>query len=101
MKPLGLLMFIATLLLIEPDFGAATVLFATGFGLLFLAGARLRYVIAMTAIALAGFGVLAVSLQLPHAPPHRFPGPLGGPVQQRVPAHAVADRQSAAGSGSG
>ncbi len=60
-KPLGLLMFIAALLLIEPDFGAATVLFATGFGLLFLAGARLRYVIAMTAIALAGFGVLAVS----------------------------------------
>jgi cell division protein FtsW len=60
-KPLGLLMFIAALLLIEPDFGAATVLFATGFGLLFLAGARLRYVMAMTAIALAGFGVLAVS----------------------------------------
>jgi cell division protein FtsW len=60
-KPLGLLMFIAALLLVEPDFGAATVLFATGFGLLFLAGARLRYVIAMTAIALAGFGVLAVS----------------------------------------
>jgi cell division protein FtsW len=60
-KPLGLLMLIAALLLVEPDFGAATVLFATGFGLLFLAGARLRYVIAMTAIALAGFGVLAVS----------------------------------------
>jgi cell division protein FtsW len=60
-KPLGLLVFIAALLLIEPDFGAATVLFATGFGLLFLAGARLRYVMAMTAIALAGFGVLAVS----------------------------------------
>jgi cell division protein FtsW len=60
-KPLGLLVFIAALLLVEPDFGAATVLFATGFGLLFLAGARLRYVIAMTAIAVAGFGVLAVS----------------------------------------
>src|SRR5580698_7841796 len=60
-KPLGLLFFVGGLLLIEPDFGAATVLFATGFGLLFLAGARLRYVIAMTALALAGFGVLAVS----------------------------------------
>ena len=57
----GPAVFIAALLLVEPDFGAATVLFATGFGLLFLAGARLRYVIAMTAIALAGFGVLAVS----------------------------------------
>jgi cell division protein FtsW len=60
-KPLGLLFGVSALLLVEPDFGAATVLFATGFGLLFLAGARLRYVIAMTAIAGAGFAVLAVS----------------------------------------
>jgi cell division protein FtsW len=60
-KPLGLLTFVAALLLAEPDFGAATVLFATGFGLLFLAGARLRYVLAMTAIAGAGFALLAVS----------------------------------------
>jgi cell division protein FtsW len=60
-KPLGLLCFVAALLLAEPDFGAATVLFATGFGLLFLAGARLRYVICMTAIAAAGFGLLAVT----------------------------------------
>jgi cell division protein FtsW len=60
-KPLALLVGVGALLLAEPDFGAATVLFATGFGLLFLAGARLRYVIAMTAIAAAGFGVLAVS----------------------------------------
>jgi cell division protein FtsW len=60
-KPLGLLFAVCILLLAEPDFGAATVLFATGFGLLFLAGARLRYVIAMTALAAAGFGVLAVT----------------------------------------
>jgi cell division protein FtsW len=60
-KPLGLLFCVSALLLVEPDFGAATVLFATGFGLLFLAGARLRYVIAMTAIAGASFGALAVS----------------------------------------
>ncbi|HUL17986.1 MAG TPA: putative lipid II flippase FtsW [Steroidobacteraceae bacterium] len=60
-KPLGLVFCVSALLLVEPDFGAATVLFATGFGLLFLAGARLRYVIAMTAIAGASFGILAVS----------------------------------------
>jgi cell division protein FtsW len=60
-KPLGLLCFVGALLLMEPDFGAATVLFATGFGLLFLAGARLRYVLATTAIAAAGFAVLALS----------------------------------------
>jgi cell division protein FtsW len=61
LKPLGLLCCISALLLVEPDFGAATVLFATGFGMLFLAGARLRYVISMTVIAAAGFGLLAVT----------------------------------------
>src|SRR5206468_12076295 len=60
-KPLVLLVGASALLLAEPDFGAATVLFATGFALLFLAGARLRYVIATTALAGAGFAVLAVS----------------------------------------
>jgi cell division protein FtsW len=60
-KPLGLLACASLLLLLEPDFGAATVLFVTGFALLFLAGARLRYVIAMTAVAVAGFTLLAVS----------------------------------------
>jgi len=60
-KPLGLLCLVAALLLGEPDFGAATVLFATGFGLLFLAGARLRYVMGMTMVAAGGFGLLAVT----------------------------------------
>lgn len=60
-KPLGLLVMVGALLLGEPDFGAATVLFATGFGMLFIAGARLRYVIAMTLIAGVGFAVVAVS----------------------------------------
>ncbi|HWZ61570.1 MAG TPA: putative lipid II flippase FtsW [Steroidobacteraceae bacterium] len=59
-KPLALLALVGALLLIEPDFGAATVLFATGFGLLFLAGARLRYVLAMMALAAGGFAVLAL-----------------------------------------
>jgi len=60
-KPLGLLACAGVLLLAEPDFGAATVLFATGFALLFLAGARLRYVIAMTVLAAGGFALLAIS----------------------------------------
>jgi cell division protein FtsW len=61
LKPLGLLVAAGALLLAEPDLGAATVLFVTGFGVLFLAGARLRYVVAMTAVAAAGFSLLAVS----------------------------------------
>ncbi len=60
-KPLGLVCLVGVLLLAEPDLGAATVLFATGFGMLFLAGARLRYVVAVTAIATAGFALLAVT----------------------------------------
>jgi cell division protein FtsW len=60
-KPLALLSAVGLLMLAEPDFGAATVLFATGFALLFLAGARLRYVIAMTVIAASGFAALAVT----------------------------------------
>jgi cell division protein FtsW len=60
-KPLGLLCLAGGLMLVEPDFGAASVLFATGFGILFLGGARLRYVIAMTLFAAAGFGALAMS----------------------------------------
>jgi len=60
-KPLGLLALVGALLLAEPDFGAATVLFLTGFGMLFIAGARLRHVIGMTVVASAGFAALAVA----------------------------------------
>jgi cell division protein FtsW len=60
-RPLALLACVAALLLAEPDFGAATVLFGSGFALLFLAGARLRYVLGMTLITAAGFATLAMS----------------------------------------
>src|SRR5260221_6215313 len=45
LRPLLLLALLGALLLAEPDLGAAAVLFITGFGLLFLAGAQLRWVI--------------------------------------------------------
>ena len=60
-KPLGLLVLVGGLLLAEPDFGAATVLFATGFGLLFVAGARLRWAVGMLLVAGAGFAALAIT----------------------------------------
>ncbi len=49
------------LLLMEPDFGAAAVLFATAFGLLFIAGAQLRWVLLCLVTAGAGFAALMVS----------------------------------------
>jgi cell division protein FtsW len=58
-KPVGLLGVAAMLLLLEPDFGAATVLFATGFAVLFVAGARLRYVLLFVSGTTLAFATLA------------------------------------------
>ncbi len=61
-KPVGVLMVIAGLFLIEPDFGAAVVLFATGLGMLFLAGVPiLRFLFWGVAalVALATLSMLA------------------------------------------
>ena len=60
-RPLGLLALFCCALLLEPDFGAATVLFATGFGLLFLAGAQLRWVLGALLLAGGAFALLAVT----------------------------------------
>lgn len=61
LKPLGVLMGAAAFLLMEPDFGAATVLVATGLAVLFLAGVKLRHFFALVAIAAAGMAVIAVT----------------------------------------
>jgi cell division protein FtsW len=58
LKPLGLIALVGGLLLAEPDFGAATVMFATGFVILFVAGMPWRYVIG--GLCLAG-GLLAAA----------------------------------------
>jgi cell division protein FtsW len=61
LKPLGVLMGAAALLLLEPDFGAATVLMATGLGVLFLAGVKLRHFFALVALAAGGMALIAVT----------------------------------------
>jgi cell division protein FtsW len=60
LRPIGLLVVMGALLLAEPDLGAASVLFVTGFGLLFLAGAQLRWVLA----AIVGSGAAMSALVL-------------------------------------
>ena len=93
MKPVGVLGAAAVLLLGEPDFGAATVLFATGLGVLFLAGARIappaRAGRRSASVALA---VLAVTSPYRLRRLTALPRSLGRSVRQRLPAHAVADR---------
>jgi cell division protein FtsW len=59
LRPLGVLALAGGLLLAEPDMGAATVLFATGFIMLFLAGGRLRWMTLLVLCAVALFAVLA------------------------------------------
>ncbi len=60
-RPLGLLALAGVLLLAEPDFGAAAVLFLTGFGVLFLAGAQLRWVFTMVLGAGGAMALLVLS----------------------------------------
>ena len=61
MKPIGVLVAAAALLLGEPDFGAATVLLATGFAVLFLAGVRLKHLLVPVVLAASAMGALAIS----------------------------------------
>jgi cell division protein FtsW len=61
LKPLAVLGAAGVLLLAEPDFGSAVVLLATGIGVLFIAGVRLKHFIVLCAGTLALGAVVAVS----------------------------------------
>ncbi len=60
MTPVAVLVIAAGLLLVEPDFGAATVLLATGLAVLFLAGARLHHLAVPVVFGTAGLALLAL-----------------------------------------
>lgn len=54
LRPLGLLVIIAVLLLLEPDFGAATVLITTAVVMMWLAGVRVsQFMLLIIAVAIA------------------------------------------------
>lgn len=58
LKPMILVMLIALLLLLEPDFGATVIIVATTLGLMFLAGVRLwQFVVLMGVVAVALMGI--------------------------------------------
>jgi cell division protein FtsW len=61
MKPFAVLGAAAVLLLVEPDFGAATVLLTTGVVVLFLAGARLYHLLVPVMVGVLAMGTLAVT----------------------------------------
>jgi len=60
-RPVLVLGGAAILLLAEPDFGAATVLMATGIAVLFLAGARLTHLAAPIVLGVAAMATLAIT----------------------------------------
>ncbi|EED36121.1 cell division protein FtsW [Luminiphilus syltensis NOR5-1B] len=60
-KPVGILAMVALLLLLEPDFGATVITTGTVFGMLFLAGARLIYVLGLVGVAVGALVVMVVS----------------------------------------
>jgi len=60
-KPMALVGISCVLLLMQPDFGAATVLLAVTLGILFVAGGRLLYFFAGCGTVLLALGALAVT----------------------------------------
>jgi cell division protein FtsW len=61
LKPLGLLMIVALLLLLEPDFGATVVLVTTALVMMFMAGVGLWKFGALIGAAAAAFATLAIT----------------------------------------
>ncbi len=61
LKPVAGLAAVATLLLLEPDFGAAVILLATAMGMLFLAGVRLWQFLLLGLLGGAAAAWLAIS----------------------------------------
>lgn len=60
-KPMVLLGIVAILLLLQPDFGATSVIVVTVMGMMFLAGVKLRQFIALLVIVALLMAVLAIS----------------------------------------
>ena len=60
-KPVVVLGLVAVLLLLEPDFGATVIATGTVFGMLFLGGARLLYVLLLVAAALGALALMVIS----------------------------------------
>ncbi len=59
MKPMLFVLLAALLLLLEPDFGAASVLMATALAMLFLGGVRLRHFLLLFSLVAGAFAILA------------------------------------------
>jgi cell division protein FtsW len=66
LKPVGVLALVTVLLMAEPDFGATVIVVVTAFGMLFLAGVRLRHFLSVLLVSMLGL------LGLVFAAPYRM-----------------------------
>lgn len=58
--PIGIVLGFAGLIILEPDFGTAALVVAVGMALLFLAGAKWRYILPTVGAVLMAFAVLVI-----------------------------------------
>ena len=58
--PIGIVMGFAGLIILQPDFGTAALVVAVGMALLFLAGAKWRYILPTVGAVLMAFAVLVI-----------------------------------------
>ena len=61
LMPIGIIVAFVGLILLEPDFGTSALILVVGLILLFLAGARWRYILPSLGLAVAGFTVLVLN----------------------------------------
>ncbi len=92
LKPIVVLVIASSLLLLEPDLGAAIVLVATAFAMMFVAGARFRDFSVFAGLA-DGRGSFACHDEgVPSGAPDRFHGSVGRSIRLWLSVDAVVDR---------
>lgn len=60
LKPIGALMIMGLLMLLEPDFGATVVLFVTALGMMFMGGVRIRWFSTLIILGIMAVAMLVV-----------------------------------------
>lgn len=60
LKPIGALMIMGLLMLLEPDFGATVVLFVTALGMMFMGGVRIRWFSILIILGIMAVAMLVV-----------------------------------------
>ncbi|VDZ95961.1 cell division protein FtsW [Salmonella enterica subsp. enterica] len=91
LKPMGVILVLAVLLLAQPDLGTVVVLFVTTLAMLFLAGAKLWQFIAIIGMGISAVILLILRRTVSYRRVTSFWNPWGRSVRQRLSADAVAD----------